>query len=183
MSLVLLQSLDVEFYIHNVAHFTLLCILHMFLWSIKLWLCTSDAQVYTERATRYTSELVLVYKDRSTPWSWCLLTWGKICQGNNFNGIFNSTVSLACVVKLGSRCPLVNIFLGQRSSKGVYSIWSCTSSPTLLESKCWQRWIRLLVLGQWWWHPAVIGVAEDEAFLGAGLWGFCKSFLKIDFNC
>lgn len=61
MSLVLLQSLDVAFYIHNVARFTLRCILHMFYGVLS---CD-----YVHLTHKYTQKELL-----DTLQSWCSCT-------------------------------------------------------------------------------------------------------------
>lgn len=109
----------------------------------------------------------------------------EVCQGDDFDGVVGATVSFAGVVELrpGSSEAFVTILiLGQRPSQGVSSVGDGSTDPALLEAEGRQRRVGFLVLCQGRGHPAVVGVAQDEAFLGAGFRGFSQRFLEVHLN-
>lgn len=125
-----------------------------------------------------------MYKRSAAPRHWCLVGRGEVCQRNDFDRVFAGAMSFAGVVELGPGPTLafVTVVLWKGPPKSVSSLRPGSSAPALLEAKWWQRGVGLLVLRQRRWHPAVVGMAQDETLLCAGFRGFSQGFLEIYFD-
>lgn len=131
------------------------------------------------------SQLVLVYKRGAAPSPWCLVGGGEVGQGDDLDGILIAgAMSFAGVVELGPGSPLafVTVVLWQGPPQSVAALGSGSPAPALLEAKRWQGGVGLLELRQRRRHPAVVGVAEDQALLRAVLRGLGQSFLQVHFD-
>lgn len=130
------------------------------------------------------SQLVLVDERGAAASPWCRVGRGEVCQGDDLDGILAGAMSFAGVVELGPGPTLafVTVVLWQGPPESVASLGSGSSAPALLEAEGWQGGVGLLELRQRRRHPAVVGVAQDEALLRAVLRGFGQSFLQVHFD-
>lgn len=127
---------------------------------------------------------MLVYKRGAAAGPRRRVGGGEVCQGDDLDGILASTMSFAGVVELGPGPCLafVTVVLWQGSPESVAPLGPDSPAPALLEAKRGQGGVGLLELRQGRRHPAVVGVAEDEALLRAVLRGFGQSFLQVHFD-
>lgn len=130
------------------------------------------------------SQLVLVYKRGAAASPRRRVGRGEVRQGDDLDGILGGAMSFAGVVELGPGPCLafVTVVLWQGPPESVASLGPGPPAPALLEAKRWQGGVGLLELRQRRRHPAVVGVAEDEALLRAVLRGFGQSFLQVHFD-